>query len=57
MLSHLQPMSAVAREGDIARYAGEYRPAISGPLLIAVRVRPKHPDLLHPIEPGLVKWA
>jgi starch phosphorylase len=53
----VQAMQPVGSEGDARLYAGEFRPQTSGLLALAVRVRPKHPDQLHPIEPGLVKWA
>lgn len=58
---HLQPMhlngSMGGSTGDGLLYAGEFRPQHSGSLAVAVRVRPHHPDQLHPIEPNLVKWA
>ncbi|HXF60456.1 MAG TPA: alpha-glucan family phosphorylase [Caldilineaceae bacterium] len=52
-----QPMQPAGREGDALRYRGEFRPQTSGPVALAVRVRPKHPDQLHRVEPGLVKWG
>jgi starch phosphorylase len=53
----LSPMVVVGRDHDAYRYSAEIRPQRSGPLTLGIRVRASHPDQLHPVEPGLVKWA
>ncbi len=50
-------MHAVSSDGDLHTFAGEMEIDTSGRHGLAVRVLPKHDDLLDPVEMGLVVWA
>ncbi|MEZ4716319.1 MAG: alpha-glucan family phosphorylase [Caldilineaceae bacterium] len=54
---HVAPMSEDGNDGDALRYKGELQPHESGQLGIGIRVRPSNPNLIHPYETGLNKWA
>ncbi len=46
-----------AAEDDHARYAGELSTAHAGRYGFTVRIVPRHPDLVSPVELGLAAWA
>ena len=50
-------MKAGALKGGAYDYSVQIRCEKTGQLGYAVRVLPKHPDLVHPFLPGLVRWA
>lgn len=52
-----QVMQAGSTSGDSLLYSTEFHPQNSGSVAIGVRVRPHHPDQLHPVEPNLVAWG
>ncbi len=51
----LSPLSSEEKDG--IRLAGSLRCTEPGRQGVAVRVLPKHPGLVHPFLPGLVRWA
>ncbi|MCB0162319.1 MAG: hypothetical protein KDD83_29480, partial [Caldilineaceae bacterium] len=54
---HVAPMAEDGRDGDALRYKGQLQPYESGQLGVGIRVRPSNPNLIHPYETGLNKWA
>ena len=50
------PMIQTGQEGDALVYSVDFTPERSGPLAMAVRVRPERPHEILPIEP-LMRWA
>ncbi|MFA5139701.1 MAG: alpha-glucan family phosphorylase [Elusimicrobiota bacterium] len=44
-------------EGEVFTYRGRIPCETSGRCGYTVRVLPRHPDLMHPYEPGLILWA
>jgi starch phosphorylase len=54
----VEPMEQVERLDDVQRrYVGRFRPARAGRYGYTVRVVPANPDLVTPVELGLVGWA
>lgn len=51
------PMKAGAFQGGAYDFSVKIDCESTGQLGYAVRVLPKHPDLVHPFLPGLVRWA
>jgi starch phosphorylase len=50
------PMTQAAQDGDALIYAATFTPEQSGPLAVAVRVRPDRPHQIMPIPP-LIQWG
>ncbi|OHE64633.1 MAG: alpha-glucan phosphorylase [Treponema sp. GWB1_62_6] len=50
-------MSPIGREGDCVKYRVKIACAATGQQGHTVRILPKHPGLVHPYLPGLVRWA
>lgn len=44
-------------DGDEHRYALDFVPELCGSLEYRIRAYPRHPDLAHPFEMGLMRWA
>jgi hypothetical protein len=49
-------MIQIGADGDAQRYGVTFTPQRSGPLAVAVRVRPARPQQILPVAP-LVRWA
>jgi starch phosphorylase len=55
---HSEPMTANGTvQGSVWEYRGTISCQSSGQYGFAVRVLPRHGDLAHPFEPGLICWA
>ncbi len=50
-------MKPVAQDGDCYKYKVGIQCAATGKQGHTVRILPKHPGLVHPYLPGLIKWA
>jgi starch phosphorylase len=51
------PESVVLQPGDNGTFEGRYIVGEAGPYGVTVRAVPSHPDLIDPMEMGLVAWA
>jgi starch phosphorylase len=52
-----QEMTPVGSSKGLTEYRGQIECATTGRQGYAVRILPKHPALVHPYLPGLVRWA
>ena len=50
-------MSPCGAEGEAALYCAKVTCDRTGRQGFTVRILPKHPGLVHPFIPGLVKWG
>jgi glycogen phosphorylase len=50
-------MKDTGSKGGAHEYAVEVECTVTGQHGYAVRILPRHPDLVHPFIPGLVRWA
>jgi glycogen phosphorylase len=50
-------MNPCGREGTAALYCAQVTCDRTGRQGFTVRILPKHPALVHPFIPGLVKWG
>ncbi|MBM3214245.1 glycosyltransferase family 1 protein [Candidatus Poribacteria bacterium] len=50
-------LRSVAASGSLVAFEGSFVCNLSGHVGITVRLLPTHPDLSHPLELGLVRWA
>jgi glycogen phosphorylase len=52
------PMEQTGEDGEALIYSAILTPERSGPLAVAVRVRPNRANEIHPIDPGvLIRWG
>ena len=51
------PESVILKPGDNGTFEGGYTVGEAGPYGVTVRAVPNHPDLIDPMEMGLVAWA
>ena len=57
LTTSFEPLAEVDRRDAAISFAGTFTPTAAGPYGVTARVRPVHPLLINPVEPGHITWA